>query len=219
MGSVFSFYITYKLRADVNPLQLCVRVLFRILYIFLVILMSGMDALPLDRWKKIILGAVGSMALTVLSITVTVQFYQELEQTIIISEDIVISTYTLRNSAYRIVAIFFWKQTIFSFLRKEKCILITYTPFIKWINPLDGANSPTSTASNCVDMVINSDTEPQHDHKDFKYPKSKASVSTEMREMDLNDHNKLGDITDNNIDETDREISPESNVEQSSIKV
>ena len=192
MGSIFSFYIAYTLKSDgLNPLQLCVRVLFRIFFTLLVILMSSMDALPLHRKKKIVLGLIGSIAMTILAITVTVQFYEELEKRIIITDDVVISTYTLRNSAYRIVALFFWKQTIFSYFRKEKCILLKYTPYVKWIYPMDGSNELDDAINHdqLQKDAIDDDNEPQT----FDYPQHghKQSNPTEMREIEMN---KFGEM-------------------------
>eukprot|EP01083_Nonionella_stella_P022812 63069_1 len=145
LASVLSFYIEYDPDVSyvrLNILQMTVRVLFRLFFLFLVIVMSSMDALPIqNRNKQIALCFVASGAITILYFTNAVEFYDSLmESNIKVTSYFSVPANTLKNSSYRLVALFFWKQTVLSFLRAapkntniEKCILIQETPFIQWI--------------------------------------------------------------------------------------
>lgn len=44
-----------------------------------------------------------------------------------------ISCMSMVGSSHQIISIFLWKQSILSWMKKGRCILIKYSPHIKWI--------------------------------------------------------------------------------------
>eukprot|EP01083_Nonionella_stella_P096849 272293_1 len=186
-GSVFSFYIEHEPSRRTNKfiLQVVVRVLFRTFFIFLVILMSSMDALPIGRKKQIFLCVIASCAITLLAITNTYGFYDNLlqDKSIFITSYMDIPTYTMRNSSYRIVALFFWKQTALSFFRTEKCISIKYTPFVEWIH-----DEHVNKDANKKQMDKALELDPEFEQKQKVEIEMVASIdSTEIRSTEPKD--------------------------------
>ena len=41
---------------------------------------------------------------------------------------------SIQASALRILALFIWKQTILTIIRKDECINIRFAPYIEWID-------------------------------------------------------------------------------------
>eukprot|EP01084_Bolivina_argentea_P080355 145577_1 len=143
MGAVLSLYIVYQIDGEVKPLRFAARLLFRVLFVLMVIAMSSLDALSLhgnSRIKKFFC-LLGCIAMVVYSITATVEFVTKSEEKIekegswTIYNAIEISAYSIRNSSYRIVMIFFVKQTYFTFYKntkEDRCVLIKYMPYLEW---------------------------------------------------------------------------------------
>eukprot|EP01083_Nonionella_stella_P037214 101456_1 len=54
----------------------------------------------------------------------------------------------LLHDAYQIMAIFFWKQFILTVIRKRRCVLIKYSPFLQWRESEDGGNKDSHNVQN-----------------------------------------------------------------------
>eukprot|EP01084_Bolivina_argentea_P249624 417975_1 len=62
-------------------------------------------------------------------------FWTERDDTIIeISDTISVQLRSMIASAYRVLAIFIWKQTISSVWKKRRATIIKYSPYIKWVS-------------------------------------------------------------------------------------
>ena len=70
-----------------------------------------------------------------LFISINYQFLLPESEDVIIKVPVtqsILSSHSLAASSARILSIFFSKQAIMSYIRKNRCILIKYSPFIKW---------------------------------------------------------------------------------------
>ena len=52
-----------------------------------------------------------------------------------LSENLSFSLKSVEVNSQQILCIFSWEQTVFTWYRKNRCVLIKYSPYIKWIQP------------------------------------------------------------------------------------
>eukprot|EP01084_Bolivina_argentea_P123272 218467_1 len=99
---------------------------------------SSFDAMNISKgWKTSISALVACWYLW-LSINFQFLWSQEDDYIVYISTtDSTVSFYSMIGSILRMLAIFFLKQSFLSYIRNEKCVTITHTPYIKWV---DGEN-------------------------------------------------------------------------------
>lgn len=100
-----------------------------------IMLLSILDGLQLRISMKILFGVTCSMYYTLFALFYA--FYQVDEHqyndiALDISENISISTRQILTSSTQILAVFFWRQTISSIFKKNRCAMITYAPYIRW---------------------------------------------------------------------------------------
>ena len=95
----------------------------------------SLDALQWKLWTKISAGIGIGILFTIDAIQYT--FFSDLygnDNSVIHiqSLDVSISVISVMASAMQILSIFIWKQVILSIIKKNRCILIKYSPYIRW---------------------------------------------------------------------------------------
>ena len=112
-----------------------INALLRFLCLILAItIFSAIDCFQLSRKLKIFIGLTVSISFTLGAMQAT--FFMEDE---IISASIIhinswltIPIASLYASSKRVLCIFLWKQVILLLVKKDKCINIRYSPYLKW---------------------------------------------------------------------------------------
>ena len=95
-------------------------------------LLSVLDGLQFKRSMRAIFGCIISIFYTFF--TIYYGFYHNTDNDVKIKvyKNNFVSIQSILSSSAQILALFFWRQTILSVFRTERCSLITYSPFIKW---------------------------------------------------------------------------------------
>eukprot|EP00483_Globobulimina_turgida_P010800 UN10821 len=121
--------------------------LYGFVRLFTILLWSSLDALQLPLYIKIYLGLLIAIVYSLNALFITLFAESNGDDSIIhIGNSISISLISYIESSIRIVAIFMWKQTILSILKKNRCILIKYSPFIQWFD-----NDKSKSKSNNIE--------------------------------------------------------------------
>lgn len=142
------------------------NVMWSITVILLIVIIGSMDAIPSQRLSPQS-KAIGSVlfALYFSFWAIQFQFFVPEEEDVRITIDgthSVFSMNSLRTNAYRIIALFLWKQGFNAMKRRGRCISIRYSPFIEYqdINLEDAgsknAENPSFGMAICAENDINS---------------------------------------------------------------
>eukprot|EP01084_Bolivina_argentea_P272846 464635_1 len=103
--------------------------------IIVILIWSSLDALQLPLYIKIYLGLLISIIYSLNALFISLYAQSNGDDSIIhLTDSIAISLISYCESSIRIVAIFLWKQTLMSILKRNRCILIKYSPFIQWFD-------------------------------------------------------------------------------------
>ena len=168
-----------------------------------VVLFSSMDALRFTLWTKRIICILFISFFTLLAILWNfLENYSHSNYEIYITEDISVSTLSLERSSSQILAIFFWKQMILSIIRKDRCVLIKYTPYHKWIDvENNGENVGNHVSINTID--------------DLNFNGDEEDAEVQITEIDsaaigttYNRHDTVSDSDDLIDDENDDRLYP-----------
>eukprot|EP01084_Bolivina_argentea_P269051 457146_1 len=111
------------------------------------LIISAGDAITLGSKFKIISATLQAISCTTLS--VWYECFEDSKNDYVIyipRTNSSISFQSIIASGFQIIAIFMWKQAIVTYFnnRKEKCVLIRYSPYIKWINILSTKSNQNS---------------------------------------------------------------------------
>eukprot|EP01084_Bolivina_argentea_P021015 39035_1 len=122
--------------------------------IFVVVIISMFDTFNINRIAKITLSTCTALGFSVVAIQLkTMTFYDGDRTLISINRDNNIYSYlslmSIQINVLEILAIFSWKQTFFTIIKKNRCVLIKYSPHIEWIDNKSN-NKILSTVSTCV---------------------------------------------------------------------
>ena len=125
-------YSMYQFHRDSSisvPVRVVGSVTLTVFCCLLVVIVSSLDALPrLPQRSKMKIAMLWATVMIVSAIYVTTtthKGYVEMD-----------FTYRLL-SCLRIMAIFSSKQALYTWLRKDRCICITYSPFLRWMGTHD----------------------------------------------------------------------------------
>ena len=95
---------------------------------------SAIDGFYVSRKFKIFMGLTTSIFFTISAIDVSFEAVRiEQEAIVSISHEARFSIASLWASSVRVLCIFLWKQTILLIIKKDKCINIRHSPYIKWV--------------------------------------------------------------------------------------
>ena len=110
------------------------RLFINIATILAVACISSTDAVYLSKKWRIIASGSYAALFTAISISLQIQGYQQEDDSVIfITDNLGFSLLQSQINAGRIIAIFFWKQTIQTIRKKgSRCVLLKYSPYIKW---------------------------------------------------------------------------------------
>ena len=125
-----------------------IEICFHLIIIELCIFFSLVDAIQFKFWVRLTGCTVVSVYFTILFIDYNVYNivtdYDYSKSIIHIDMlNLSVSLISIMGSAYQILCIFFWKQTIMSFRKRDRCVLLKYAPYIEWYDQteLNLANS------------------------------------------------------------------------------
>ena len=111
------------------------RILIAICTILPVIVISSFDSVPMAKNWQIIVAGLYAVVFTTMAITLQIERYNKVDNSIVfvIDQRFGISLLQTKINAARIIAIFFWKQTVQTLMKKDsRCVLLRYAPYIKW---------------------------------------------------------------------------------------
>lgn len=122
---------------------------------------GGMDAIPRMRykWKAVLMGVV---ALLYTKATIEKQFFepQNLDMVIHIeSTGSAISFQALLINTNGVLALFLWKQAIDVMRNRDRCISITYRPYLEWVNAFS-VSTPNHLKNNKISEIDGDGREP-----------------------------------------------------------
>ena len=95
---------------------------------------SAIDCFQLSRKSKILIGLSICIGWTVYAIDATLLKEDMItSSTIHFSSWLKLSIGSIVASTSRVLCIFLWKQTFLLLIKKDRCINIRYSPYIKWV--------------------------------------------------------------------------------------
>ena len=129
--------IAYKLEIFLDSLR-------AVAFLLVVLLIISVDALQIKSWQKISGCVAAGVLFSFIAISYT--FYTDIwgnDNSIIHikSLDLSISASSMMASSLQILSIFVWKQVLLSIFKRNRCILIRYSPYIKWENQIQVGNA------------------------------------------------------------------------------
>ena len=109
----------------------------------IIICVGAIDAIPriTHKWKATLIGLTASWYAMR---AIEYQFLKSKAEDLKINieaTDGEISFHSLLSNVYGMLAIFLWKQTIDVIRNKDRCISITYRPYLRWARPGEDTNS------------------------------------------------------------------------------
>ena len=134
----------YVFREDVEypKLSYVLYASFIIIEPLILIVVGGMDAIPRlqYKWRA---GLAAILALHFSKLSIQYQFLTEREEDFevyIESTGSEISFHSLLANAAGMIAVFLWKQAIDVIRNRDRCICITYRPYLEWVDMTDTSN-------------------------------------------------------------------------------
>ena len=118
-------------------------IFYALFQILVILIWSSLDALQFRQKMMLYFGVCISLIFTLTTIYISIwsssHSDDDDDSVVYFGDDRSISLISLMDSALRVVTIFLWKQTIVSIVNRKhkKCILISYTPFIEWVETLN----------------------------------------------------------------------------------
>ena len=104
-----------------------------IISLFAVIIYSSIDGYDISIKLKIFYGISIAVLCSFSAINRTFAVQENDDSMIYITSSINFSVLSQIAGDLRVLSIFFWRQTILLFLKKDKCINIRHSPNLKWI--------------------------------------------------------------------------------------
>ena len=158
-------YFDYFYHHHGKPLVMTVQIMESVVSFTIVLTVCLYDALQFNIWMKFIGGSVMAFLSTFLGVYYAFHSFiydQDAEEATIEIPYISfsISVPSMAGNSLIILAIFLWKQSIFSIWKRDRCVLIDYSPFIRWIHD---DMLQTNTSINIHQEVSGSDNEHEND--------------------------------------------------------
>ena len=136
--NITTFILYYYLRIldeleNLSPVFIGFRATLPAIYsVTVVIILCAYDALYAPRKMKIIGSVTGSIMWTIITLKLIFDPPTTDESIIKITDNISFSLNSIWEDSAKVMAIFFWKQTIFLIRNPNKCINIRFSPYFKW---------------------------------------------------------------------------------------
>lgn len=127
-------YVIEKDEWDFTFLGIATHTCIWLLSILLITIFSSLDGYSASRGFKFTLGLLMSLLFTIIAIHSSFTYQKEDSSIIHIGKHLFFSLRSMQASGLRVLSIFLWKQTILTIIKKDKCINIRHSPFIKWID-------------------------------------------------------------------------------------
>ena len=132
------FILNWETNDNQSKISLLMSIQIFIATFLMITLLAVLDGLQFKRSMRAIFGITISTFYTIVSI-----YYGFYHEKFKLNDDVLIPISFMSNSSYisvrnilsssgQILALFFWKVTILSVYRYNRCSLVTYSPFIKW---------------------------------------------------------------------------------------
>eukprot|EP00484_Ammonia_sp_Unknown_P023916 CAMPEP_0197036762 /NCGR_PEP_ID=MMETSP1384-20130603/14166_1 /TAXON_ID=29189 /ORGANISM="Ammonia sp." /LENGTH=379 /DNA_ID=CAMNT_0042466969 /DNA_START=13 /DNA_END=1152 /DNA_ORIENTATION=+ len=148
-------------RDDWDSSHVALHIMDKVAVFALTVCMSLLDGLQISRWVKVVSGVIVSCVWTYFACYYT--FYADFRgsdnSVITLFGGFTVSCIELTAPAVQVLAIFFWKQTVFMWSRDGRTASISYHPFIDWTE----VNSPRNKSEDSYIVFSESDTE-EADH-------------------------------------------------------
>ena len=118
-------YPTLELFNSILTSWLCIG-----LYAFI----ASFDAVQIRFTLKVVMGIVTSAMFTVWAVYSNIIVQGESTEILSFGSFGSITISTLMDSSTQVLAIFSWKQTILTIVKKRRCVLIKYSPYLAWMD-------------------------------------------------------------------------------------
>ena len=107
------------------------------IHLFCIIIYSLIDGFPISQKTKLVAGFGIALVYTFHSIQVSLFSVAYIEESTIHlipdNEQFKFSIASIYASSMRTLCLFLWKQTILLLIKKERCVNLRYSPYIKWV--------------------------------------------------------------------------------------
>ena len=97
--------------------------------IWITLYVSSFDGVNKSRFVKTLCSCIAATLLTILSLVY--EFYMD-DYIMNLSWNYSVSVTDKLSDSARVLALFLWKQTILTYWRPNRCVLIKHTPYIEW---------------------------------------------------------------------------------------
>eukprot|EP01084_Bolivina_argentea_P069091 125770_1 len=145
--------------------------------VIVMVIISSFDGFHGKRIQKIAISAVGAIICLYLSIYFQFISYTNGDDSIIhIYGNFGFSRLSMITTSSQVLAIFFLKQSILTYIRKEKSVTIISRPFLIWTN----TTKITSKLSEVIENELMDDNE---DHKEMEIPEIKPNQTCTKKEQ------------------------------------
>eukprot|EP00483_Globobulimina_turgida_P006376 UN06386 len=163
--------------------------LWRVFGLTMTVIVSSVDALPIHGRKvQTFLGLCAVVATTTITVYWYVtawEFKQETDEKKLLFNVSLKELASMRNALGITLALFFLKQSVFSYTKGDRCISINYSPKINWIC----LNNEEQSDREYVDRVANQTPDTEIDDK-----KNYDAIQLEKhhkKNVELEEHHKI----------------------------
>eukprot|EP01083_Nonionella_stella_P092682 259517_1 len=121
--------------SDHKYLRLAADIMRSMNVILCVIVISMFDALQINRTAKILFSTIMATAVTFMCVYWEYRAYFNGRESVVFlskSNNVSLSLLSIQQGMIEVIAVFSWKQAIFTMIRKGRCVLIKYSPTIEW---------------------------------------------------------------------------------------
>ena len=136
-STIFFFILRFiylkHITMETRNISISTEILHQCTDILVITIFSGIDGFNLSKRFKIFFGVLISVYWTCWTILASLWItdYDDLDFKLFSTFRLSIGSIYL--SSLRVLSIFVWKQTILAFIKKDRCINIRHSPYIKWV--------------------------------------------------------------------------------------
>ena len=178
-------YVLLPTFDDHNTLRIISEIIFCSNCILAICIVSAFDALYLYRLYKVCFSLSAALSLTFVMLFIMYDtYFNDIDDVIIeIYADQTLSLRGIEIGALQVLTIFSWKQTYKTIRKKDRCVLIKYSPYIQWIDNDNEEN--TNNTINDMDRNGNVDRNDKNDEHKETALETANSQNLEQQTLEL----------------------------------
>ena len=129
--------------SNLYKLQLIFQIVLSIAQLLVILVVISIDALQMKFGLKIFFGCCAAVysSMFAVNLTFSSRYYENPKSIIHIKAlNSSFSVVSVRAGALQILSIFIWKQVFLSIIKRNRCVLIKYSPYLRWVDKDQSGN-------------------------------------------------------------------------------